>query len=491
MKNNTDKDLPIDDKNQPFISPKADITVIKNSDGSIKSATINNGIEELPLDETEFVVNLDENHNVQSVKIARRLDKQLESISESVDLEKPSLFSNIKGDAQKTFGVQQIVKEILDIAPDITEQEMESQERTRQSRASSDIKFEREGKGIMVDMNRLTTLSPQSGESFSQLTPLRTARFLQDTMALFSYATKKGSFRINAKLIDILEATGAYEGSKRIRQDRIKSFSDNILLALHLLLKTQSPTYEGNDGKVKKVGKYEIFERYFPLFGLTGDGNGILWATDRNGNKTYIKQITGEILPDLKDKGWLRGVVFPDGFFKLNAVNEANEVFLSSYFVTRFSQAQNKMLSGKSLVIDRRYLIEVARYQASDKANKSDASNKLEQALNRILEMGVISDWKVATTGRKEISTDDYEKVCVYPPEAIVSSLVSKEKKAVAARKVKDSEPLYIKKLKRFQRNLGSKGLADWFECSESELKEMIAGKRKLTTKQVEQLDSE
>lgn len=420
---------------------------------------------------------------------SQRVEKQLTELAQTAQQEQTSLFPNIDQYSENVFGVTQLVKEVLDTAPDISEEEITTEETRRKQKAGSELKFEKSGKGLAVDMGQLSNLAKDltdTDDLTSHVGVLRSARFVQDSLALFSYAAKNGSFRINDKLIDILNATGAYNGSKRIRQDRIKSFSQSIMLASTLSLRTTAPKFTDKNGRERSVGKYERFEQYFRLFGFTGANGGILWAIDRQGNKTYIKKIVGEIMPDIKNKGWLRGIVVPDGFFRLDAGgNDEKAIFLSSYLVTRFSQSQDETINGEPLKLDRQFLITEAHYQASDQANKSDASNKLERVLNRILAEKIIGDWCVVKTKKKEISTDDNECIYIYPPVSIIKSL-----KAKPEPQAKLKVPDHLGRFKRFHNDWGKTELARFMGCSTDEIEKYEHGEMKFTSEQIKKINA-
>ena len=278
-----------------------------------------------------------------------------------------------------------------------------------------------------------------------------------------------------------MQDTGAHTG-KRIYPDSKRGFSDDIILANRTDLLVQTPTYSYQDkrtGKIitKKVGKYEIFENYVRLFKL----DGVLWATDRSGNKTYVKKIFGELLPEIKDKGWLRGIAFVKGFFRLDYSNEANRVFLSYYLFGRFSQSQKRTIKNQPLKLDRHFLIIKSDYQRTDEANRAEASNKLAETLDRLKELGIVGDWYSESSKKKKISTNDKEIIIIYPPTTIIKSLLS-EKSGI----VEESE--LIKKLKLYKKNNGLTETAGWLGCNTEDIDKFIAGGIELSDEQIEKL---
>jgi len=393
-----------------------------------------------------------------------------------------SLFSNIDLTAQEIAGIQQPVKEALDLVLNITPEEIQEQETRRESSGTSHIQFEKDKKGIRVNPTRGWGLNPATTtgqDVLSNLDSIRSARFLQSIASLFSYAVRRGSFTLNDKITDIMKDTGAYS-EKRIYQGSIKSFSEDVILAHRTDFKVQTPTYSYKDKKgnirFAKVKKYEIFENYLQLLKL----GGILWASDKQGNKTYVKRVVAELLPDIPNKSQLRGVAFVRGFFKLNAENEANRVHLGWYFIGRFSQAQRKTIKNEPLKADRKFLIEKGQYQKTDKANKAEASNKLAESLDRLTELGVIGGWQIENKKDKKISTNDREKLLIYPPEAIAKALIQKPKEPL-----KGDVPDYLKKLKSYKKNNGKQQTSEWLGCSPEDIDQMLSGELEPTDAQL------
>jgi hypothetical protein len=414
-----------------------------------------------------------------------QFDKTLEAIKQA-RTETPSLFANIDLYNPDVFGVQQPIKEALDIVLDITPEEIEQKEEKRKAEGSSALKFEKEDKkgrrkGIRFETSRGWGLTPTSVEGkdiISDPQNIRTARFLQIIASLFSYALKRGSFRItNAKITEIIRDTGAYTG-KRIDPNTIKNWSDGVILANRTDLRAITPEYSYKDrgGRTitKKVGRYEVFERYVRLFGL----QGVLWATDRKGNKTYIKRIIAECLPEITDKSFVRGDVFVKGFFILNSGNEPERVYLAWWILGRFSQKQKMTMQGEPIKADRRFLIEVARYTATDQSNKAEASVKLAEALDRLKELGIIKNWAVLPEKNKKIPTKDEAKIVIYPPQDIIDSLITKPKKP-------ELKPEHIKKLKRIRDNIGLTPTAQLLNTTPAEIEQMLSGGLELTDEQV------
>lgn len=412
-------------------------------------------------------------------RIVTSADKFLIDSKKTEIIEAQSLFSNLDFSDAEVFGMQQVIKETLDIAREIPTETIDTQE----ARGTQELKFNKGEKGIRVEANRgwglNTTFVGQ--EITSNLHSVRSARFLQNVASLYSYAVKRGSFRVNSNITDIMRDTGAYTG-KRIYPDSKKVFSEDIILANRTDLLIQTPTYSYRDKKgnvvTKKVGKYEQFDNYVRLFKL----DGVLWATDRNGTKTYVKKILGELLPDIKNKGWLRATAFVKGFFKLDYANEANRIFLSSYLIGRFSQNQDNTINNKPLKLERSFLILQADYQKTEEANKTEASNKLIATLNKLKSLGIIGDWFSERTRDKKISTDGKERILIYPPTALIKSLVSNTAEAV----VEESE--LIVKLKLYKKNNGLTETAKWLGCDKGDIDKVISGEIKLSDKQIEKL---
>lgn len=134
-----------------------------------------------------------------------KVDKKLEYLEGSVELEKQeSLFANIDLEPD-IFGVQQVVKEAMDIAPELSPEEIEKEDRQRKARGSKAVQFEKHNKGIRVEVDRGWSLTPASvsgTDIISDLQGIRNARFLQSVASLFAFAVRRGSFRINAKITE-------------------------------------------------------------------------------------------------------------------------------------------------------------------------------------------------------------------------------------------------------------------------------------------------
>jgi hypothetical protein len=412
--------------------------------------------------------------------------EELEALK-GAEVETPSLFANVDFTNPEIWAIHQPVKLALDILSGVVPKEIEQKEKQRKERGSSELKFEKDKRGIKVVPDRgwgLTPTSQQGQEIRSNLQNIIKAGFYYSVGALFYYAEKHGSFRINAKLTDIIRNTGAYTG-KRINPERIKSLSDYCILANRIDLKPKVPEYYSYPDKqgrriYKKVGKYEALGKYTRLFriGLA------LWATDKQGNYTYIKRIIdGEILPDIKNKNQLRGDIFNEGYFKLSPENEAERLKLAWYLLGRFSQKTAPTKAGEPIKADRGFLIKQAGFEATDKANKSEGSVKLKEALNRLKELEIIDEWFVLKDKSKKIPTDDNTKIAIYPAKTIIASLLAKPKK--------EAEPKpsdYLVKLKKFRNNNGLSETAKWLGCGSGDIEKMISGELKPTGEQLERV---
>jgi hypothetical protein len=428
---------------------------------------------------------LGKNDEVISVEISDRVEKDLEQISNAGGT--PNLFPNVNLEDPDIFGIQQAVKESLDVVKEIDIKEIELEEKKRQQSGGSHLKFERGDRGLRIEPNRgwsSQVSKSHDSEVTSNLQDIKSARFLQDTYALFARAVRKGSFRLNDRITDIIKDTGISAG-KRPRQSRIKSFSQSILLASRTDLRRNAPTWTDDRGRVNKVKANEVFEQFYRLLDL----QGVLWATDKMGNKTYIKRVIGELLPTIQNKNQFRGDVLEKGFFKLNAENESNRVFLASYLMGRFSQNQDITIEGNPLKPDRGFLIEQAKYTQTDKTNPSKASEQLEQALNRLQELNIIGEWNVEVDSSHKIPTDNKAKIYIYPPENIQKALIAKVKPTNKTPKV--STPEYLKRLRAMRKSQTLTELTTWLECSPDAIEKLLSQEIKPNKEQLEKLTFE
>ena len=239
-------------------------------------------------------------------------------------------------------------------------------------------------------------------KAFSQLT---TPKAIQTTLALWQYATSKGSFYFNGvRLSKIMESV---LGNKTgyFTQDQRREFTKAIHTIRDFEIELDKPIIDKDDkGRKKKMIKRE----YVRLLDITG----AIYAKGRDGkvDDSVIVKLYGELLPNF-NKGAIRARAYPNQILSLDANKDSTAIKLGYKLLTRFSQLQTDQRDKEVIVkLKRKTLIEWGEYQQTDKKDRWTASNILTKSLNKLIEKEIIKSFTP-----NSIPTDDDAVISFYP----------------------------------------------------------------------------
>lgn len=271
-----------------------------------------------------------------------------------------------------------------------------------------------------------------------ELLKLKDAKTIKTLEGLWAYANQQGSFHFKGvRISDILETMGYKKPKKGYTQGQRKELTTiiNFLRDIEITLDREIKDKNERTGRVKSFIKSEYF-KFIDLYGTTHakrikdikDDKGNIIYNKGDKDESVIIRLFGELLPRL-NKGIMRGRLYSKGLLQLDANRDNKAIVLGFWLATRFDQlrgaggADKGKQKPESFIVlrtDRGELIERADYTKTDKENKSRASGFLKNTLDKLIEAKILSRYDP-----KEITTDDSQKITLYPTGAGTAPLLT------------------------------------------------------------------
>jgi len=266
-------------------------------------------------------------------------------------------------------------------------------------------------------------------KAFRQLT---SPKAIQTTLALWHYATSKGSFYFNGVRLSKIMETVLENKTGYFTQEQKREFTKAIHTIRDFEIELDKPVKDKDDkGRKRKMIKRE----YVRLLDITG----AVYAKNRDGkvDDSVIVKLYGELLPNF-NKGAIRARAYPKQILTLDANKDSTAIKLGYRFLTRFSQLQTDQRDKEVVIkLKRKTLIEWANYQQTDKRDKWTASNILTKSINKLVEKKIIKSFSP-----NPIPTDDDAVICFcpYPSTECKLKAVKKEERKAIEDRVKELE---------------------------------------------------
>lgn len=238
-------------------------------------------------------------------------------------------------------------------------------------------------------------------KAFSQLT---SPNVIQTTLALWYYATSKGSFHFHGVRLSKIMETVLRNKTGYFTQEQKRGFTKNIHTIRNFEIELNKPIIDKDDrGRKRKMIKRE----YVRLLDITG----AIYAKKENGevDDSVIVKLYGELLPNF-NKGAIRARVYPKQILSLDANKDGTAIKLGYLFSTRFSQLQTDQRDNEVVIrLKRKTLIKWAGYEQTDNKDKWTASKILTKSLNKLVKNKIIRQFNP-----NQIPTDDDAIICFY-----------------------------------------------------------------------------
>jgi hypothetical protein len=215
------------------------------------------------------------------------------------------------------------------------------------------------------------------------LLKLKDGTTIQAYCSLWQYASKQGSTFFNSvKLNKIMETTLNRPRSGYFTQKMKREFTERLLLLGGVKI------FIDPRGNKRGIGGFINLLDVMGTFNKKGD---------------VLLNLTGELAPSY-NKQLLRGEPYR-AILRLDAQKDKNERIVFLYYLqTRLNQLRHY-----EITMPRQDLIKWAGLEKTDTANKTVASRRLKEALDRFIEIGGIKEY-----APKEITNDNDLRITIY-----------------------------------------------------------------------------